>query len=382
MRRPIMVPLAVGVGALAITGIGVAVDPARAIVAYLAAYGFGLSIALGALIFVMIALTARARWFVVLRRTTDAVAATLPLFALLFLPIAFCLRALYPWARGTKGLDPETAQALVHQRPWLNVPFFLVRAALYFAVWIALGEALRRASVDNDREPRGELIVRQRTLAAVGLPVMALTLTFAAFDWLMSINAGWTSDMFGVYLFAGGFSAAVGVTAVVAYAAHRAGLLPVAVTASHFHALGRILLMTVIFWTYIAFAQFFLMWIADLPREVSFYAGRSKGTWLALDYLLLFGRFVGPFLVLLSRPFKRRPGALAMVGAWLVAMHAVDIYWLVVPAAYSSAHILDLAPIVAVSGLALAFGTWRFFAAPPFPENDPDLSQSLAYESP
>jgi hypothetical protein len=150
----------------------------------------------------------------------------------------------------------------------------------------------------------------------------------------------------------------------------------------HFHALGRVLLVGVIFWGYIAFCQFMLVWIADLPREVIFYADRVRGGWAAASVALFCARFLVPFLLLLSRSLKRRPGALACVGGWLVCAHALDMYWICVPPLGDGLRVLDVGWPVFVLAVCAAFGAWRFSAARAIPIHDPALGESLRYESP
>jgi hypothetical protein len=211
---------------------------------------------------------------------------------------------------------------------------------------------------------------------------MAFTLTFAAFDWVMSLNARWSSDIFGVYLFAGALAGAMGTTAFVAWLAWRARVLPAQVGPAHFHALGRILFMTVIFWAYTALVQLLLVWITDMQRESSFYDDRARGVWGWIAAALFAMHFAIPFLLLLSRDLKRSPGTLAFVGAWVVGAHALDVYWLVVPALHGGMRLLDLGMLAFVLGVCVAFGAWRFFAAQPVPIHDPALAESLRYQSP
>ncbi len=381
MRRAILVPSVVAAIALAPGLAQLAVDPKRALFAYAAGFDVALTIALGALLFVMIARTTRARWFVVLERLTGAIAATLPLFPVLFLPVALGLRWLYPWAGPPGALDAEGRAWAAHAHAWLNAPFFVARSYVYLLVWSALAILLRRSSIRNDVRPSETYLRRQRFVSAAGLPVMALTLTFAGFDWIMSLNARWSSDLLGVYVFAGAFAGAIGATAFVAWLALRAEVLPSEVRADHFHALGRVLLVAVIFWAYIAFCQFLLIWIADLGRESSFYDDRGYGSWGWVSAALFFLHFAVPFLLLLSRPLKRSPLSLAVVGAWLVCAHALDVYWLVLPPLHEGLRWLDLASLVGVTGACAAFGAWRFSAVSPVPIHDPGLSESLRYES-
>jgi hypothetical protein len=331
----------------------------------------------------MIARTTRARWFVVLERLTgchrgDAPPLSPPLSS----RRSRAAVGFYPWAGPPGDLDPDGRAWAAHAHAWLNVPFFLVRSYAYLFVWSALAILLRQSSIRNDTRPSEAYVRRQRFASAAGLPIMALTLTFAGFDWIMSMNTRWSSDILGVYVFAGAFAGAIGATAFVAWLAFRAGVLPSEVHGDHFHALGRVLLVTVIFWAYIALCQFLLVWIADLGRESSFYADRGYGSWGWASAALFFLHFAVPFLLLLSRPLKRSPLSLAVVGGWLVCAHALDVYWLVLPPLHAGMRWLDLAFLFGITGVCAAFGAWRFSTANPVPIHDPALGESLRYESP
>ncbi|HEY2515279.1 MAG TPA: hypothetical protein VGI39_30640, partial [Polyangiaceae bacterium] len=344
---------------LAVLGIGLGLvqarlDPQRALFAYTAGFVSAVAVAVGALLFVSIAHTARARWFVVFRRLSSALAAVLPIFLLLFLPIALGVRTLYPWARDLSTLDPAERAWAVHAHAWLNVPFFVARSYVYLFLWSGLALLLRRTSLASDAEPSQALVRRERFLSAAALPVFAVTLTGAAFDWVMSLDARWASDMLGLYLFAGTFAGSMGALVVAAWLAWRAKVLPDRVGPSHFHALGRVLLVAVIFWTYIAFCQFLLVWIADIGRESGFYVRRVGGGWTPFVVMLVLYHFVIPFLLLLSRSLKRRPHLLALVGACVLCGHALDGYWLVVPALGRGTHVLDLAFTVGLGALCAA----------------------------
>jgi hypothetical protein len=369
MRRCVVWGLALA----AVGGAGVLAEatlaPRRALFAWIAAYGFIASVALGALLLVMIMQVAHATWFVVLRPLCGAIASVVVVLAPLFVPLALGIRAVYPWARPLGLLDEDVREAVALELGWMNPRFFLVRSLIYLGTWSTLSIALRRDAA------RG-------VLSAPGIPIVAFTLTFAAFDWILSLNAGWTSDIFGLYVFAGGFSAALGTLAVLAWLARRAGILPDEVRPDTFHALGRVLLTSVILWTYIAFVQLLLIWIGNLPHEISFYLARSRGDWKVFDFILFFGRFLGPFFALLSRPLKRDPALLALVGAWIVLMNAVDFEWLVLPALSERFSLLDIAPFAAALGSSFAFGAWRFFSHAKVPTQDPDFAESLHYESP
>jgi hypothetical protein len=355
-----------GVLGLLLFGIGLRVDPHQALLSYLVAYATGLSLALGALALVMIGHLTGAAWLAPLRHAAESIATTTPIFAVLFLPLAAGLHRIYPWARPMSLLSEPTRESIEAKAAYLNVPFFLVRAAVYFAVWITVGALLRRWSICQVRERSDHLLRAQRALSAATFPAVGLTLSFAAFDWMMSLSPEWFSTIYGVYFFAGGFLGALALLAVVSSSGFRAGLLPT-VPEDSYHALGKLLLTFVMFWAYVAFCQLFIIWIADLPVEVAWYAPRLHGSWAAVALLLLLGNFVAPFLVLLFRTAKRTPAVLAATGGWLLAMHYLDVYWLLMPELHVSGvrvHWLDLATLAGVTGPALAFGTWQLRRVP------------------
>jgi hypothetical protein len=382
LSTPVRTPLIVAAaGALACT-LGAFLDPARAAVSYLAAYVAGLGVVLGALALVMIGHVTGATWFVVLRRRAEDVTATLPAFAAMFVPVLVSVRVLYPWAFSTDRTSPELRSAVLPKAAYLNVPFFGVRAAVYWGTWLLLAEALRRASLRQDDESPDALARRMYVVSAAGLPAFALTLTFAAFDWTMSLTPAWSSAIYGVYVFAGDVVGALALLALLAGWSARHGALRGTVSAEHFHALGKLLLTFVLFWAYVGYSQLLIVWIGDLPREIAWYVARSGDGWRAVAALLVVGHFAVPFLLLLVRAVKRSRVLLAALGAWLLAMHYVDAYWLVLPAYTPRTlrpHWLDLAGLALVTGVAAAVGGWRGRGEAPVPRGDPALAWSLRY---
>jgi hypothetical protein len=355
--------------------------PRQAMFSYLTAFSFGLSIALGALMMVMIGHLTGARWFIPLRRPMEATAATLPVFAGLFIPILLGLDALFPWRAAEVVLEPWLQDFASVRRSYLSTPFFTLRAAIYFTVWIIASQLLYTWSIQQDGG-RPELAARQRTLSAVGLPAVVFALTFAAFDWLMSLTPGWGSTVWGVYYFAGGFVAALGLLAVLGAGLERSGPLRGHLSASHSLALGRLLLAALLFWIYVAYSQYLVVWIGNLPSEVIWYLPRVKTSWGWVAVLLLAGHLALPGLALLSWRLKRTPARLALVGGWIVGFHYLDLYWMVLPALHPNGirpHWLDLAALAAVAGIAVSFGARRLRGRPALPAGDPDLDAALEY---
>jgi hypothetical protein len=243
---------------------------------------------------------------------------------------------------------------------YLNLASFGLRAAVYWGTWILLAELLRRNSLRQDAAPSAALTRRMYIVSAVGLPLFALTLTFAAFDWMMSLSSSWSSTIYGIYVFAGGIVAALALMAIVGYWETRSGELR-GVGPEHFHALGKLLLTFLLFWAYAGYVQLLIVWIGDIPKEVAWYAARSGGGWRWAAGLLVVGHFALPFLLLLFRTVKRSGVLLASVAAWLLAMHYVDVYWLVLPQLHPAGvhlHWLDLAALCAVGGSVLAAAAW------------------------
>lgn len=377
---PALVLAAIG---LALLLVGLFAAPNRAWFAYLDAWLFGTSIALGALIFGMIGHVSKASWMVMTRRPMESVAATLPVFALLFVPLAFGLGHIYPWA-GHHAVDPALAHAIEHKKAWLNEPFFIVRTGVYFLVFCLVAGLLRGWSRENDERPSLVLVLRMRRLSGGALPVIALVLTWASFDWSMSLQPEWYSTMFGVYFFAGGFVGAIGLACVMMRFVRPQASPPVRLTPDQSQALGRVLFAMVIFWAYISYGQLLIYWIGNIPDEVSFYLKRVRGSWDAITYVIVFGHFVLPFFALLNRHLKRHSGVLALIGGWVFVFHYIDVYWQVLPVVDPAGvrpSWLDLAAALFIGGLSVAWIVRCYQAAPPLPLHSPELVKGLEYEA-
>ena len=340
------------------------------------------SVALGALFFVLVHHATQAGWSVVVRRLAENAMATLPWLALLFVPLLLDLGNLFPWSRADAAAgDP----LLAHKQPYLNVPFFVLRTALYFAVWSALAIWFGRLSRLQDRTGDPELTRRMRRASAPGLLLFALTVTFASFDWLMSLQPNWYSTIFGVYFFSGSMVAFFAFLSQVAIAARRAGLLAEVISPEHLHDLGKLLFAFVAFWAYIGFSQFFLIWYGNLPEETVFFAARLAGSWRQASVLLALGHFVAPFFFLLPRTIKRNTSALAAGAAWMLLMHLLDLYWLVMPNLHPAGmapSLLDAAALIGSSGAFLAAFGWSLRRQALVPLRDPRLPESLLFENP
>ena len=379
-RIPLIAAVCALVGVVACAILGTA-NPKQFFFSWLVSFLFFLSLALGALFFVLIQYAAQGGWGIVLRRIGETTFAMVPVMAALFLPVLLGLHDLYSW---TVPGAAEHDALLQWKAPYLNVPFFLIRAALYFGIWSFIAILYYRGSRGQDATGDPGVSARLRRLAGPAIIVLALTQTFASFDWIMSLTPHWYSTMFGVYFFAGSFVGFIALLSVVAVAMRGAGLLDTVISAEHLHDIGKFLFAFSAFWAYIAFSQFFLMWYANLPEETVWYKARIEGSWLQVSLFLMAGHFAVPFFYLMGRTVKRKGATLAIGGAWVLAMHFVDLYWQVMPTLHPEGlrpSVLDVAALVAVGGCFVAAASWLMRRQALVPLRDPRLAESLAFEN-
>ena len=348
---------------------------------WLLAFLFFLSLALGALFFVLIHFATQAGWGIVVRRLAENTMGTLPLFALLFVPVTLGMGELFPWVHGiASGHDHH----LLGKAPYLNTPFFVGRAVFYFTCWSAIAMFFVFRSRAQDGSGSHAISLTLRRLSGPAIIVLALTQSFAAIDWIMSLDPYWYSTIFGVYWFAGSFVSFFAFLTLMVLLFRRAGLMGNAVGTEHFHDLGKLLFAFTVFWAYIGFSQFFLIWYGNIPEETIFFRDRLVGSWRTVSLLLAGGHFIVPFFFFMPRTIKRHPGFLAIGSIWLLLMHGVDLYWLVMPTMHPdgvSIGALDVTSFLAVGGFFVAVVSWLMLGSPLVPIRDPRLPESLSFEN-
>ncbi len=349
--------LKAGAAALGLCLLFALANPDRFFQAYLFAYVFWAGLTIGPMPILMIHHLTGGYWGMLTRRILEAASRTVPLLVVLFVPIALGLGRLYLWAR------PEAVAAdhlLQHKAPWLNPTFFLCRAAICFAVWWFFSRLLSRRSAEQQAAPADEAIgARLRKLSAGGLLALAVTISVAAFDWIMSIEPKWYSTIFGAMIGVGMMLSSWSFTILVTSRLPRDPELDKLAKPRVYNDVGNLQLAFLMLWTYLTFCQFLLIYSANLPEEITWYLKRMEGGWQWVFLFLALGQFVGPFLALLSRPLKRRIHLLARVAAVVLAMHLVHLWWMVVPAYHEhhfSLHPLDLLAPLGIGGLWL----WAF----------------------
>ncbi|MCB1162700.1 MAG: quinol:cytochrome C oxidoreductase [Candidatus Krumholzibacteriia bacterium] len=348
---------------------------------YLLNFAYFLSLSLGALFFVLIQHVTGATWSVVVRRLAEAIATNLPWLGLLAIPILLMMGKLYHWTDAAHVAHDPLLQG---KAPYLNKTFFMIRMAVYFLVWTWLSRYYYTRSTRQDASGDIAHTHAMQRLSGPGLVIFAITSTFAAVDLLMSLEPHWFSTIFGVYYFAGSAVGCFALLALWARLLQRGKILSRAITREHYHDLGKLVFAFIVFWAYIAFSQYMLIWYANVPEETVWYLARQTGQWTAVSVLLLFGHFFAPFLGLLSR-YPKRQMLLLMPGAlWVLFMHWVDLYWLVMPTFSPERvplHWLDLTLFVGLGGLSVSLVMLRLRSVAVVPERDPRLAASLEFEN-
>ena len=335
------VPLGAGVALLAL-GIVLALADGglpRVLFSYLIGWTFCVSIAIGALFFVMIQHLTKARWSVTIRRIPEALAASFPLLALAGIPILLGMHDLYHWTHA-ELFDPASPyydSLVAGKKAYLNVPFFIARYVVYFVLFSLLGYKLYTYSVQNDAAPDPENTIKLRWWSALGVPLAAVATAFFAFDLIMSTDPHWFSTMFGIYFFAGGWLGALCLITFLALTLKKGRMLDV-VTVEHTQDMGKFMFAFVVFWTYVAFSQYMLYWYANLPEEIVWFHKRFEGGWEAVAWALFIFNFILPFVLLIPRATKRIAPALATMAVWLLVMHWVDLWWVTMPSMHVAAE--------------------------------------------
>jgi hypothetical protein len=385
-----------GVGGLcvALTVAGAVVHgPKHALAAYLVGVMSVLAMSLGAMFFVMSQHLINAGWSVTIRRQAENIMSLLPFAIALLIPylVAQLLlpddMKLMQWMRS----DMKGDYLLQKKAAYLNEPFFVVRAVIYFGLWLYLSQRLWSHSVTQDRTGDRTETVKARRMCTWGMFAFALSVAFASFDWLMSLDFRFFSTMWPVYFFAGSAFSSVAVMAVIIAVLRTMGRLTGVVTKEHSHDLGKLMFSFSVFWAYIAFSQYFLIWYSNIPEETAYYLRRRENGWEILSALLCFGHFVVPFLILLLRKVKQSSLALAGVGLWMILMHVLDVFWVIRPMVYASVP-ADQIPsgitiwldLVAITGVLVIFAGLlirKVASGVLIPLNDPRQDEALTHKN-
>jgi hypothetical protein len=349
--------------------------------AYLVAFTFWLGIGLGCLAILMIQYLTGGAWGVVLRRILESGSVTLAALAIMFSPILLGLHHVYPWAQPEAVVHDPILQ---YKRPYLNVPFFMARAASYFAIWLLLTFRLTSWSVQQDHTKDPRTWRRFRLLSGPGMVLYGLTITFASIDWAMSIEPDWYSTIFpALYATSQLLTAMAFAIAGLMLLAGQPPLSEV-IAPSHLRDLGNLLLTFVMLWAYMQISQFLLIWSGNLPEEIPWYLRRIRGGWEFVALVIVLLHFALPFLLLLSKDIKRNRRLLAGVALGLMAMRFIDVFWWIEPAYPHDGQylfwLLDLAAVAGLGGIWIWVFLWQLKKQPLLPVFDPSLEEALHHE--
>ncbi|MBC8367666.1 quinol:cytochrome C oxidoreductase [bacterium] len=349
---------------------------------WLLSFVYFLSISLGALFFVLIQHVTSSGWSVVVRRLAEGIAANLPWLFFFSLPLLFGMDKLYHWA----DAEHVAHDALLQwKQPYLNLPFFYIRLVIYFAAWTLLSRGYLRSSVRQDSTGDIETSRRMKRWSAPSLVIFGFTLTFASVDFLMSLDAHWFSTMFGVYYFAGSVVGFFAFLPLLSGMLQRKGFLRRSISIEHYHDMGKLIFAFLVFWAYIAFSQYMLIWYSNIPEETTWFLRRQTGSWETWSWFLLAGHFFLPFVGLLSATPKRRGRYLMPFALWVLVMHWVDLYYIIMPeftaAGSLGFHLLDLTTFLGIGGIWMALLMRTLGKQSLIPLKDPRLAESLAFEN-
>src|SRR5258706_1868043 len=369
-------------GIFAVTAVVLAfIRPQEFYRAYLLGFMCWLGVALGSMAILMIRHLAGGGWGTVIRRILGAAMRTLPLLALLFIPVIFGIRHLYIWAQPLTNIEDKHLREHLEQitQTYLTVNGFIIRAIFYFAVWNVLSFLLSKWSKETDRPGAPDNTGRFKAVAGPGLILLGGSLSFAAIDWVMSLDPSWISTIFGLVILIGGVLAAMCFAVVVERILYDYKPMSEMLKPDFVHDHGKWMLAFTMVWAYFNFSQWLIIWAGNLPAEITFYLRRLDGGWIAIGLILILLGFVVPFATLLSRPFKRDIRRLAWLAAWLLLIRYLDLFWIIEPnfSKTLTVTVADIVVPVAIGGIWL----WYFFrnlaSLPLLPAYNPDAHEVL-----
>ncbi len=371
--------LIVGIVALLACIIGAFFQSDQFFRSYLFSYLFYLGLTLGCMALLMLQYLSGGGWGIVIRRITEAATRTIPWLAGLFIPILIGVPKLYIWSH------PEAVQGdplLQHKHLYLNFTFWWIRALFYFAGWYLFAHLLNKWSREQDSEGRDLKARRLQLLSGPGLMFYGFSISFAAVDWVMSLNPHWYSTIYGLLFLAGqGLSALAFCVALLAILSAEGGPLQGVIGPTHFHDLGKLLLTFTMLWAYFSYSQLLIVWAGNLTNEIPWYLQRMKGGWQWIGLALVAFHFALPFALLLSRTLKRAGRTLVRIAALIIFMRFVDLFWMVSPDASRSGfhlHWMDILAPIGIGGLWLAMFLFYLRKWPLLPVRDPNLAAAIA----
>ena len=346
---------------------------------YLVAFMFILGLTLGSLGLLMLQHLTGGHWGIVIRRPLESATRVIPVVVILFVPIVLGMKHLYgAWLNAPPSGEGELS---LFQKTYLTINGFLMRAVIYFAIWLLLVALFNRWSKEQDvnREDRG-LRRRLKMVAGPGIILYVFVMTFAAVDWVMSLSPHWASTIYGFLFVVGQLISSMSLMIAVVVLLSRTEPMAGLIQKRHLHDLGKLLLAFVMLWAYFGFSQLLIIWAGNQPEEITFFRSRLYGGWGVVAVIVLVFHFFVPFFLLLSRDLKRNERLLPKVAIWLIFMRLVDLFWLTRPEFTRNAMPgwLDFAAVLALGGIWLAFFASNLKSQPLLPLGDPNVAEAIA----
>ena len=357
------------------------IDQERAVFNYLVTYMMIVSIGLGSLFLIALEYIAGADWSTPIRRIPEFFAGLLPVLLILVLPLLIFNHDLFHWAHKEAIAEDKILQG---KAPYLNITFFIIRTFVFIGLWSLFYWVMTRNSRKQDESKDQTLTKKNIRLSAIFIPVFALSLTFTAIDFMMSLEPHWFSTIFGVYFFSGIVVAALSATTLVIVKLKEMGYFGSWMNDDHLFSLGALLFAFINFWAYIAFSQFLLIWYADLPEETFWFLTRWYGGWAYFSIGLIVIHFLIPYFALLTQPSKMNPKRLKFIAVWLLFAHLFDLFWLIMPNMESlkNGYVfswIDLVFPIAGVGLVILVFSFRAKKENLIPVGDPKLRRGMDF---
>lgn len=366
------------VGLIAVT-LGYITETTRAAFNNIIIFMFLTSIGVGSLFLVGIEYLSGAVWSTPFRRITEIFAAVIFVLPIVVLPLLINMGDLFHW------MHPEIVEAdkiLKAKAPYLDVEFFIIRVIAFLLIWILFYFLITNNSRKQDYTKDQLLTKKNIKLSAVFIPFFAITITFSAIDWLMSLEPHWFSTIFGVYYFSGTIITALAASTIAIVLLNENGYLTIKIKSDSYYSLGALMFAFTNFWAYIAFSQFLLIWYANLPEETFWFLQRWEGNWKLISLGLIFIRFLIPYIGLLTQPSKMNPKRLLVISCWLLFAHLYDLYWLAMPNYSKEGFLLGWIelgfPLLAIGLIILVF---NYFSKKYnlIPIGDPKLKRGIDF---
>lgn len=307
---------------------GVISNPQLFFQSYLFAFLYWSGFGIGGLAVLLLNNVVGGKWGATARRFLVAQMRTLPLIGVFFIVLLFGMKYLYPWTHS----DLVAANEFLHHKtPYLNVPFFIIRSVIYFAIWLLVGMRINKWYDLQDQTGDFGLREKLRAFSAPCLLAIVLTATFAYIDWLLSADAQYYSTVYGGMILIGDVVQTLALTNLTLILASKGDRFGGRINSRILHDLGNLMFAFTIFWAYLSASQLIITWPGNLPQEISWYLDRTNGFWKVLAVVIGLSMFLIPFLALLSQNRKRDPRRLMKVAIWLLCARVIDLFWVVLP---------------------------------------------------